>query len=52
MEFYECPNKRAELFPKVAMGKRGVVGSVYSSGTVSVGDEVVVMVPEQRIYEP
>jgi MOSC domain-containing protein len=40
----------AALFPKSAIGKRGVVGSVYCSGTVHVGDEVVVKVPRQRLY--
>lgn len=44
--------KLAALFPKVAIGKRGVVGSVYCSGTIHVGDEVVVKVPEQKIYSP
>lgn len=42
----------AALFPKAAKGKRGVVGSVYCSGIIHVGDEVVVKVPEQKIYSP
>lgn len=42
--------KLAALFPKVAAGKRGIVGSVYCSGHVQQGDEVVVHVPRQRIY--
>lgn len=40
------------LFPKVAIGKRGVVGSVYVSGNISVGDTVIVRVPRQRMYDP
>jgi hypothetical protein len=44
--------KLAAAFPKAAIGKRGVVGSVYCSGTVHEGDEVVVKVPRQRIYGP
>jgi len=42
----------AGLFPKSAIGKRGVVGSVYCSGTVHEGDEVIVHVPRQRVYAP
>jgi hypothetical protein len=44
--------KIATLFPKAAMGLRGVVGSVYCSGTIHAGDEVVVHVPAQRLYAP
>ncbi|MDP3784784.1 MAG: MOSC domain-containing protein [bacterium] len=39
-------------FPKAAMGKRGIVGSVYSSGFIYEGDDVIVKVREQRIYNP
>ena len=38
------------LFPKVAIGLRGVVASVERPGTVRAGTEVDVRVPEQRIY--
>ncbi|MFA7302804.1 MAG: MOSC domain-containing protein [Candidatus Paceibacterota bacterium] len=41
----------ASTFPKAAVGKRGVVGSVYVSGEIGVGDTLVVKVPQQRIYE-
>ncbi len=44
--------KLAPKFVKAAMGRRGVVGSVYCSGIIHAGDEVVVKVPAQRIYEP
>lgn len=44
--------KLASRFPKAAIGKRGVVGSVYCSGYIHEGDEVVVRVPRQKIYEP
>jgi hypothetical protein len=40
----------ATAFPKVAVGKRGIVGSVYSSGEIGTGDEVLVKVPHQRFY--
>ncbi len=40
------------LFPNVAIGKRGVVGSVYVSGNISAGDTVIVRVPKQRMYDP
>ena len=38
------------MFPKVAIGLRGVVASVERAGTVRAGTEVQVRVPEQRIY--
>ncbi len=38
------------LFPKSAIGKRGVVGSIYASGNVHIGDTVIVKVPRQQIY--
>ncbi|MES2007007.1 MAG: MOSC domain-containing protein [Patescibacteria group bacterium] len=40
------------LFPKAAIGKRGVVGLVYSSGIVHEGDTVIVKIPKQEIYDP
>jgi MOSC domain-containing protein YiiM len=40
----------ARLFPKAAIGKRGIVGSVYVSGNIHEGDVVVAKIPEQRIY--
>ena len=42
----------ARLFPKAAIGKRGVVGSVYSSGNIHIGDTVIVKIPRQKIYDP
>jgi hypothetical protein len=42
--------KLAAAFPKAAIGKRGVVGNVYCSGTIHEGDEVIVKVPRQRVY--
>lgn len=44
--------KLAARFPKAATGRRGVVGSVYCSGAIHAGDEVVVKVPAQKIYTP
>jgi hypothetical protein len=38
------------MFPKVAIGLRGVVASVERAGTVRAGTGVEVRVPEQRIY--
>jgi hypothetical protein len=35
------------LFPKVARRKRGVVASVEKSGTIAVGETVVVRVPRE-----
>ena len=43
--------KLASRFPKAAIGKRGVVGSVYCSGYIHEGDVVVVKVPRQKIYD-
>ncbi len=40
------------LFPKAAIGKRGVVGCVYASGNIRAGDTVIVKVPRQNIYRP
>ena len=42
----------APLFPKSAIGKRGIVGSIYTSGNIHAGDTVVVKVPRQHIYNP
>ncbi len=42
----------ASLFVKSAMNKRGVVGSVYCSGVIDVGDTVIAKIPQQRIYDP
>jgi hypothetical protein len=49
--FPEIPELAAR-FPRAAIGRRGVVGTVYSSGTIVQGDEIVVKVPKQKIYEP
>ncbi len=40
----------ARLFPRAAIGKRGVVGSIYASGNIHVGDTVIAKIPHQRIY--
>ncbi len=40
------------LFPKSAIGKRGIVGSIYASGNIHTGDTVIVKIPRQRIYSP
>jgi hypothetical protein len=41
----------AKRFSKEAVGRRGVVGSVYVSGEIAEGDSVLVKVPHQRFYE-
>ena len=38
------------LFPKVALGLRGVVASVERAGVVRPGTELTVRIPEQRLY--
>ncbi len=50
-KFPEIP-ELARLFPKSAIGKRGIVGSIYASGNIHAGDTVVAKVPHQRIYNP
>ena len=40
----------ASKFPKAAMGRRGLVASVYVSGHIHEGDEIVVKVPGHHIY--
>ncbi len=47
---YPTVSKLAPKFPKAAMGRRGLVGSVYVSGFVEEGDEVIVKIPKQRTY--
>ena len=42
--------KLASLFPKAAIGKRGIVGIGYVSGEIWAGDEVVVKIPQQQLY--
>lgn len=42
----------ARRFVTSAVGKRGIVGSVYLSGTIREGDTVVVKVPDQQVYLP
>jgi hypothetical protein len=39
-------------FVKAAIGRRGIVGSVYSSGVIHPGDTVIAKIPQQRLYEP
>lgn len=46
----EASDKLAGTFVKAAIGLRGIVGKVYASGRISQGDEVVVKIPEQRIW--
>jgi hypothetical protein len=50
-KFPEIPGL-ARLFPKSAIGKRGIVGSIYASGNIHAGDTVVAKIPRQRIYNP
>jgi hypothetical protein len=49
--FPTIPNLAAR-FPKAAINRRGVVGSIYSSGYIHAGDTVVAKIPRQRIYFP
>jgi hypothetical protein len=37
-------------FPKAAINKRGVVGTVYCSGHIYDGDIVIAKIPRQKIY--
>lgn len=41
------PHVQAVAFPKVAVGKRGIVGSVYASGIIHEGDEAVVYIEKR-----
>ena len=50
--FFPKPLDLATKFPRAAHGRRGVVGIVYASGTISKGDEVIVCVPNNGIYVP
>jgi hypothetical protein len=49
--YSELPNIAAS-FVRHAVGKRGVVGSVYSSGVITQGDIVIAKIPKQYTYEP
>lgn len=51
-EYFPDIPKLGSRFSKAAVGKRGVVGSVYCSGHIHAGDEVIVKIPRQRIYHP
>lgn len=42
----------AKHFQKASLKRRGIVGSVYSSGFIHEGDRVIACIPEQTIYEP
>ncbi|MBM3261596.1 MOSC domain-containing protein [Candidatus Kaiserbacteria bacterium] len=42
----------ARAFPVAAIGRRGIVGSVYVSGHIHTGDTVVAKIPRQQIYDP
>lgn len=52
MEAHYGRPELAALFPKAALGKRGVVACVERPGLIAEGDEVSVDVPEQVIYQP
>jgi MOSC domain-containing protein YiiM len=41
---------KGDPFPKVARHKRGLVAWVEKEGMISVGDEIVLHIPPQRIY--
>ena len=41
---------KGDPFPKVARHKRGLVAWVEKEGAISVGDEIVLHIPPQRIY--
>lgn len=45
-------NNVAGRFVKAAVGKRGVVGFVYSSGFIAGGDTVIAHIPKQELYKP
>lgn len=51
-EFFSEKPDAGKLFPKVAMGKRGIVGFVMCSGVIKKGDTVTAYVPKQQLYEP
>lgn len=44
-EFLQTAFDLAELFPRVALGKRGIVGWVECPGIIRPGDEVVIRLP-------
>ncbi len=50
-KFPEIP-ELTTLFCTCAIGKRGVVGTIYSSGNIHAGDTVIVKIPIQRMYNP
>jgi hypothetical protein len=41
---------KGDPFPKLARGKRGLVTWVEKEGGISVGDDIVLHIPPQRIY--
>ncbi len=45
-------DKLKTLFVKHAIGKRGVVGSVFCSGVINKGDTIIARIPRQILYEP
>ncbi|MDP2651170.1 MAG: hypothetical protein Q8O98_01115, partial [bacterium] len=49
--FPDQPNLPS-LFQNAAKGLRGVVGFVYVTGYIKPGDEVIAMIPHQRLYLP
>lgn len=50
-EYYkDVPQNLDKLFAKLALGKRGVVGSIFSSGNIGKGDTIIAKVPRQYIY--
>lgn len=42
----------ASRFVKAAIGKRGIVASVYSTGFIHAGDTVIARLPDTRSYAP
>jgi len=51
-EAYSNKVNLASLFPKVAIHKRGVVGSIFCSGRITIGDEVTAVIPKRYAYPP
>ncbi len=50
-ENYPETEKLRALFVKHALGKRGVVGSIFCSGAINKGDIVIARIPRQVPYE-
>ncbi|MDO8425025.1 MAG: MOSC domain-containing protein [bacterium] len=50
--YFPDQSELAQRFPKAAVSKRGIVGSVYVSGVIHTGDAVIANIPRQRLYDP